>query len=173
MFLQAFVILSTGGEGCLPQCMLGYHHPPGTRTSWEQTPPLGSRRQHTINERPVCILLECILVFFIFPVFLPPANEVWGKVIFLHQFVILFTGGGGHVWLLLGCVCGFIREGVWFYSGGMRDFIRGVCMVLFGGGVCVVLFRGHAWFYSGACMVLFGGACVVFSVFLDTMRYGQ
>ena len=25
--------------------------------------------------------------------FLPPANEVWGKVIFLHQFVILFTGG--------------------------------------------------------------------------------
>ena len=29
--------------------------------------------------------------------FLPPANEVWGKVIFLHLFVILFTGGG-HVW---------------------------------------------------------------------------
>ena len=26
--------------------------------------------------------------------FLPPANEVWGKVIFLHLFVILFTGGG-------------------------------------------------------------------------------
>ena len=25
---------------------------------------------------------------------LPPANEVWGKVIFLHLFVILFTGGG-------------------------------------------------------------------------------
>ena len=23
------------------------------------------------------------------------ANEVWGKVIFLHLFVILFTGGGG------------------------------------------------------------------------------
>ena len=31
MFLQASVILSTGG--CLPQCMLGYHTP------WEQTPP--------------------------------------------------------------------------------------------------------------------------------------
>ena len=34
---------------------------------------------------------------------LPPANEVWGKVIFLHLFVILFTGGmpgpGGGVWL--------------------------------------------------------------------------
>ena len=26
--------------------------------------------------------------------YLPPANEVWGKVIFLHLFVILFTGGG-------------------------------------------------------------------------------
>ena len=25
--------------------------------------------------------------------YLPPANEVWGKVIFLHLFVILFTGG--------------------------------------------------------------------------------
>ena len=26
--------------------------------------------------------------------FLSPANEVWGNVIFLHLFVILFTGGG-------------------------------------------------------------------------------
>ena len=26
--------------------------------------------------------------------YLPPANEVWGKVIFLHLFVILFTGRG-------------------------------------------------------------------------------
>ena len=25
---------------------------------------------------------------------LPPANEVWGKVLFLHLYVILFTGGG-------------------------------------------------------------------------------
>ena len=30
--------------------------------------------------------------------FLPPANEVWGKVIFLHLSVILFTGGGGSTW---------------------------------------------------------------------------
>ena len=30
---------------------------------------------------------------------LPPANEVWGKVIFWHLFVILFTGAGGHAWL--------------------------------------------------------------------------
>ena len=49
--------------------------------------------------------------------------------------------------------------------GGMRGFIWGVCMVLFG-GACIVLF-------GGACMVLFGGACIVFSVFSDTMRYGQ
>ena len=26
--------------------------------------------------------------------FLPPAKEVWGKVMFLHQSVILFTGPG-------------------------------------------------------------------------------
>ena len=25
--------------------------------------------------------------------FLPPANEVWGKVMFLHLYVILFMGG--------------------------------------------------------------------------------
>ena len=29
-----------------------------------------------------------------FRTLLPPANEVWGKVIFLHLCVILFTGGG-------------------------------------------------------------------------------
>ena len=44
-------------------------HPLGTDTlleqtpPWEQTPlPPGSRLQHTVNERPVRILLECILV---------------------------------------------------------------------------------------------------------------
>ena len=93
------VCLSTGGgEGCLPQCMLGYtppgadppprsRHPPWSRqTPPEQTPtppdqadPLGadplrpgrpppprSRLQHTVNERPVRILLECILVSWCF-----------------------------------------------------------------------------------------------------------
>ena len=30
--------------------------------------------------------------------FLPRANEVWGRVMFLHLCVILFTGGEG-VWL--------------------------------------------------------------------------
>ena len=53
---------------------------------------------------------------------------------------------------------------MWFYSGGVHGFIRGACVVLFGG--CAWFYSGgHAWFYSGvhgfiggACMVLFGGA---------------
>ena len=61
-------------RGGLPQCMLGYHTPPGKHPSrkhpppsgkhtlpWEAHPP-GSRLRHTVNERPVRILLECILV---------------------------------------------------------------------------------------------------------------
>ena len=83
IFSQVSVILFTGG---LPQCMLGYHPPPptpgpgrhpldqvppGTRHPQDQTPPdpqdqaspleqsiLGD----TVNERAVCILLECNLV---------------------------------------------------------------------------------------------------------------
>ena len=111
---------------------------------------------------------------------LPPANEVWGKVIFLHQFVILFTGG--RAWLLRGGVHGFIQGGhvwfylggcAWFYAGGMRGFIRGACVVLFGGacmvlfgGVCVVLFRGSMrGFIQGACVVLFRGGHACFFQF--------
>ena len=44
----------------------GSRHPPGADTPREQTPgadpPPGSRLQPTVNERPVRILLECILV---------------------------------------------------------------------------------------------------------------
>ena len=81
---------SVHGGGGLPQCMLGYpqsrppradplqeqppppqeqippqsrppksRHPPGSR------PPTGSRLRHTVNERPVRILLECILVLLL------------------------------------------------------------------------------------------------------------
>ena len=53
---------------------------------------------------------------------LPPANEVWGKVIFLHLFVILFTGG--HAWLLPG--------------GGVRGCSQGGACVVAPGGACVV-----------------------------------
>ena len=96
IFLQASVC-PQGGEGCLPQCMLGYspweqappqeqsprdqtsprsRHPPDQAPPRDQTPPgtrpppgpdtttpPGSRLQHTVNERPVRILLECILVY--------------------------------------------------------------------------------------------------------------
>ena len=51
----------------------GSKHPPGSRHPRQQTPPgsrhppggdipTGSRLQHTVNERPVRSLLECILV---------------------------------------------------------------------------------------------------------------
>ena len=66
----------------------------------------------------------------------------------------------GFIW---GGVHGFIRGGVWFYSGGMRGFIRGVCGFSW----------GHAWFIWGGMHGFSGGACVVFSVFSDTMRYSQ
>ena len=44
--------------------MLGYTPRDQTHTPWDQTlpPPPGSRLQHTVNEWPVRILLECILV---------------------------------------------------------------------------------------------------------------
>ena len=56
---------------------------------------------------------------------------------------------GGHVWFYSGGACVVAPGGhAWFYSGGgMRGFIRGACVVLFGG----------VWFYLGACVVLFGG----------------
>ena len=55
---------------------------------------------------------------------LPPANEVWGKVIFLHLFVILFTGGGMHgQWGGWGmCMVGGV------HAGGGACVARGVCM---------------------------------------------
>ena len=95
MFLQASVVLSTGGRvsasvhaGIPPGADTSqtrppwtrhtppqeqpprtrHHPPPGSRhPPWEAPPrsrhlPPGSRRQHTVNERPVRILLECILV---------------------------------------------------------------------------------------------------------------
>ena len=48
-------------------------------------------------------------------------------------------------------------------GGGMHGFIWGG----------VVLFGGHAWFYLGGVWFYLGEACMFFSVFSDTMRYGQ
>ena len=49
-------------------------------------------------------------------------------------------------------------------QGGRAWLLGEACMVTPGGMHGFI--QGHVWFYSG-------GACVVFSVFSDTMRYGQ
>ena len=49
------------GGVCLSACW-DTTTPPGADIPRDQTSPPGSRRQHTVNERPVRILLECILV---------------------------------------------------------------------------------------------------------------
>ena len=92
MFSQASVILFTGGVW---QTSLWADTPPGQTHSPGQTLPLG---RHPLGEplppgqtpqrwlQTVYIILECILVF-------TGHNKVVAKVIFLHLFFILFTGG--------------------------------------------------------------------------------
>ena len=76
MFLLVSVILSTGGVS-------GRENPLARRPPWagrpprqgdppgqgdppaRRTPPPGGPPRHTVNERPVRILLECILVVFL------------------------------------------------------------------------------------------------------------
>ena len=60
IFLHMFVILFTGGGVCLSTCW--DTNPPGADPPRSRHPPPGSRLQHTVYERPVRILLECILV---------------------------------------------------------------------------------------------------------------
>ena len=78
IFLHLSVILFTEGGVCLSACWdtipppreqtpLQDQTPPGTKynplpTGTKHTAPQGSRLRHTVNERPVRILLECILV---------------------------------------------------------------------------------------------------------------
>ena len=78
---------------------------------------------------------------FQYPSLLPPANEVWGKIIFLHLSVILFTWGeGGN-----GCL---VPGGVWSWVCLLRGGVpvpRGVpapggCLLP---GGCLVW--GGAW----------------------------
>ena len=103
--------------------------------------------------------------------FLPPANEVWGKVIFLHQFVILFTGGacvvaqGGCAWLhggVCGCSggCAWLLQGgcAWLH-GGMRGCSGGGMHGCSGGACMVAPAGGHAWLLRRACMIAPGGMC--------------
>ena len=72
MFLQASVILSTGGFSSRENTPPGREtprqenppqdeNPPARRPPWEENPP-GGDPPDTVNERPVRILLECILV---------------------------------------------------------------------------------------------------------------
>ena len=65
-------------------CPGGDVHPPGKHPNSGQTPPPGWPLQRTVR-----ILLECILVFSYF--YRPQRS--WGKFMFLHVSVILFTGG--------------------------------------------------------------------------------
>ena len=71
---------------------------------------------------------------------------------------------GGHAWFYWGHAWFYVGGHAWFYAGGMHGFMRG-CVCGFMRGVCVVLWGGMHGFIQGAC--------VVFSVFSDTMRYGQ
>ena len=72
------VCLSTEGRGvCLSTCWDTHppraDHPPSAA---DPPPPPGSRLQHTVNERPVPILLECTSILF-------SANCLW--IIFVRR----------------------------------------------------------------------------------------
>ena len=124
--------------------------------------------------------------FSIFPVFLPPANEICEGYVFTGVCLdgacmvaggACMVGGGGHAWLwggMHGCqgVC-MVAGGCAWLQGAMHG-CRGVCMVVGGmhgcggcawlQGVCMVV-GGCAWL-RGACVVAGGharlrGACVV------------
>ena len=77
-----------GGSAIPPRQTPPRQTPPG------QTPPLHSACGDTVNNRAVCILLECNLVYILntLPLF-TGRNEVVAKVMFLQVSVILFTGG--------------------------------------------------------------------------------
>ena len=170
MFLQASVILSTGG-GCLPQCMLGcqtppdqahtpgpgthprgpgtpppldqahtpphttpktrhtttpdqahHHHPPppppgpstppsphGPGTPRTRHPSPGSRRQHTVNERPVRILLECILVFMQF-------SGKNSQLIVFHTYLWNWQPASPPVWEILYPILLTQSRGIGFFT---------------------------------------------------------
>ena len=98
---------------------------------------------------------------------LPPANEVWGKVIFLHLFVILFTGGG-----MCGCLGG--RGACVVAQGGMRGCSGGACVVApEGGGMCGCSWGGPAWLLPGGHASLLWGGRGVGGHAWDTTRYGD
>ena len=117
-------------RGGLPQCMLGYHPPwPGTTPPRDQahTPRPGTppRKQTPPREQTPPADGYCSRRYASYwnAFLLPPTNVVCEGYI--------FTG-----------VCDSVNR------GGVRGFIRGACMVLFGGHAWFYS-GGHAWFYSG------------------------
>ena len=106
-------------------------------------------------------------------------RSLWRLCFYRCLSFILFTGGacmviwgGWHAWFYLGgCVilfggvgmCGFIQGGMRGFIRGVLGFIRGVCVVLFGGHVWFYLggmrgfIWGHAWFYLGGCAWFYSG----------------
>ena len=72
IFLHPSVIHSVHGGVCLSACWDTTPReqtappPEQTHTPQEQTPPPRKQTQHTVYERPVRILLECILVYCLF-----------------------------------------------------------------------------------------------------------
>ena len=54
---------------------------------------------------------------------LPPANEVWGKVIFSEACVKNFVHGGGRAWLQGACM---VARGVCLVAGGHVWLLGGV-----------------------------------------------
>ena len=85
--------------------------------------------------------------------FLPPANEVWGKVIFSQASVILFMGGAcmprGHAWgggPKGARMAGGVHGQGWGCVHGRGAYTargRSVCVVGWQGGIHG--WRGHAW----------------------------
>ena len=94
-----------------------------------------------------------------------PQTEVWGKVIFLHQFVILSTGGARVVaWGVRGCSGG--RGCAWLLGGGACMVALEGCAWLLRGcivapGVCAWLLGGHVWLLLGGVHGCSRGACMV------------
>ena len=80
------------GEGWGGACPLD---PPGSATekkhSYQVHVVIHMFRLKTFDR--LCLCTFILLTKYEKNVYLPPANEVWGKVIFLHLSVILFTGG--------------------------------------------------------------------------------
>ena len=109
-YIFAPVCHSVHRGGGLPHCMPGYlppsrpeaGTPPGTDmtldqgryTPWEQTSP--DQRQVPTQHSACWEIWATSRLYASYwnAILLPPANEVWGKIIFLHLSVILFRGGG-------------------------------------------------------------------------------